>query len=73
MTPQVEEGVREGWVVGPGQTKSVWGANQVDPEDRAAGDKNREGLPSCSGWCMEALLRKGGIEAQWKETGQDGT
>lgn len=48
----MEEGVKEGWVFGHGQTKSVYGANLDDPEDRAAGDKKRQlqwvvpGVPS---------------------------
>lgn len=32
-------------LVGPGKPESVWGANLGDPEDEAAGDKKREGLP----------------------------
>lgn len=54
-------------MVGSGQTESVRGANlddAEDTEDRATGDKKREGLPSCSGWCLEALLREGSIQAQ---------
>lgn len=31
-------------MVGSGETESVWGANQEDPEAEAAGDKKREGL-----------------------------
>lgn len=45
MTTEVRERFREGWVVGSGKTKSVCGANLGDPEDEAAGDKKREGLP----------------------------
>lgn len=45
MTTKVGERSSEGWVVGPGKPESVWGANLGDPEDEAAEDKKREGLP----------------------------